>query len=165
MSSAMLRSMPITGVIPLPAVRNRIFERRRCGEREFACGVVELDDGADRGASHEMVGDLAVGDRLDGDRDAAVGPIGLGGQRVGPPLADAVDVDADADVLPGGVRAPAAARLDDQADGVACFGVDGDDPAAQLGAGAQRVDDVEVVGGNQRRGDPLGEAKEVGRAA
>ena len=61
---------------------------------------------------------------------------------------------------PGRVGAPAAARLDDQADGVAGFGVDRDDPAAQLRAGAQRVDDVEVVGGDQRRGDPLGELKE-----
>ena len=35
---------------------------------------------------------------------------------------------------PGVWRAPAAARLDDEADGVAGFGVDCDDPAAQVGA-------------------------------
>ena len=132
--SAMLRSMPITGVMPLPAVRNKIFGRRRGGEREFSCGVVELDDGADGGASHQVVGDLAAGDRFDRDCDAAVGPVGAGGQGVRAPLTHAVDVDTDADVLPGRVGAPAAARLDDQADGVAGFGVDCDDPAAQVRA-------------------------------
>src|SRR6202022_3857655 len=111
---------------------------------EFSCGVVELDDGANRGASHEVVGHLAVGDGLDGDRDAAVGPVGVGGQRVGAPLTHAVDIDTDADVLAGRMGAPAAARLDHQAHCVAGFGVNRHDPAAQLGAGAQRVDDVEV---------------------
>ena len=44
----MLRSMPITGVTPLPAVRNRILAGAGCTEREFAGGLVELDDGARR---------------------------------------------------------------------------------------------------------------------
>ena len=50
------------------------------------------------GAADQVVADLAVRDRLDGDRDAAVGARAVG-QRVGAPLADAVDVDADPDVL------------------------------------------------------------------
>ena len=71
-------------------------------------------------------------------------------------MTDPVDVDTDADVLAGRMGAPAAARLDDQADGVSGFGMNRDDPAAQLRAGAQRIDDVEVIGRDQRRGDPLG---------
>ena len=51
------------------------------------------------GPVHQVVADLAARDRLDGDADAAVGAGQVGGQRVGAPLADAVDVDADPHVL------------------------------------------------------------------
>ena len=61
------------------------------------------------GAVHEVVADHAVGDRLDGDADAAVGARAVG-QGVGAPLADAVDVDADPDVLAGHVAGPVLAR-------------------------------------------------------
>ena len=43
---------------------------RRAREGEFACGLVELDDGADGGVSDQVIADLAVRDGLDGDRDA-----------------------------------------------------------------------------------------------
>ena len=106
---------------------------RRGRQGEFPCGVVELDDGADCGVSHEVVGDLATGDRLDGDRDAAVVPIGIGGQRVSAPLTHAVDVHTDADVLPGCMGAPTAARLDNQAHRIGGFRVNRHNPAAQVG--------------------------------
>ena len=156
--SARLRNMPITGVMPLPAVRNRIFGRWLVRtEGEVAGGLVELDDGADGGPSDQVVADHAVRDRLHGDRDAAVMSLVFGCQRVGPPLPDPVDVDADAHVLAGGVGAPAATGLDHHGDRVTGLGVDRDDAAAQVGARAQRVDDVEVVGRDQRGGDPFGE--------
>ena len=44
----MLRSIPITGVMPLPAVRNRILAGGLVAEDEFAGGLIELDDGARR---------------------------------------------------------------------------------------------------------------------
>ena len=71
--------------------------------------------------------------------DAAVGAVGRG-QRVGPPLADAVDVDADADVLAGRVPGqPRPGRITSVAASRG-LGTDRLDPAAQVGAGAQRVD-------------------------
>jgi hypothetical protein len=106
-----------------------------------------LDDGADSGTADEVVAHLSVRDGLDGDGDGVVG--GLGGQRVRPPLADSVDVDPDAHVLARGVASPSTAWLDDHADGVARLGMEGDDAAAEVGTGAERVDDVEVVGGHQ----------------
>jgi hypothetical protein len=104
---------------------------------------------------HQVVADLAAGDGLHRDGDAAVGAGQVGGDRVRAPLPHAVDVDADADVLARGVRAPAATGTDDDGGGVARLGVDRLDAAAQGGAGAQRVDEVEVVGGQQRRRDEL----------
>ena len=92
--------------------------------------------------------------------DEAVGPVGFGGQRVCAPLTDPVDVDTDADVLAGRMGAPAAARLDDQAHGVSGFGMNRHDPAAQVRAGPQGIDDVEVIGREQGRGHPLGKADE-----
>ena len=70
-----------------------------------------------------------------------------GGQRVGAPQADAVDVDADPDVLARarGRPSPRPGRMHDRG-GVAGLGVDRHDAAAQVGAGAQRVEEVEVVG-------------------
>ena len=114
-----------------------------------------------RGVADEVVADLAVRHRLDGDRDAAVGARAVG-QRVGAPLADAVDVDADADVLAGHVAGPVGAGADHHGGGVGGLGVDRHDPAAQVGAGAQRVEEVEVVGGQQRGGRALGELQAAG---
>ena len=108
----------------------------------------------------EVVADLAVGDRLDGDRDAAVGARAVG-ERVGAPLADAVDVDADPDVLAGHVAGPVLARADHQGGGVGGLGLDRHDPAAQVGAPAQRVDQVEEVGGHQRGERCLGHAAQA----
>src|SRR5947199_10363529 len=110
--------------------------------------MVELNDGAGGGAPNQVVRDLAAGDRFHRDRDATVGPRSVRGQRICPPLAYAVDVHADADVLPGRVGAPPAAGPDEDADGVAGFGVNCDDASAQGGTRAQRIDDVEVVGGD-----------------
>ena len=134
-----LRSIPITGVMPLPAVTNRTFAGRGVGQDEVAARLVELDERPGAGAPHQVVADLAVGDRLDGDRDAAVGAVDRRGQRVRAPLADAVDVDADPDVLARDVPGPAASWPDHERDGVAGLGVDLDDPPAQVGAGAQRA--------------------------
>jgi hypothetical protein len=57
----------------------------------------------------EVVAHQAVGDGLDGDGDAAVAARAVG-ERVGPPLAYAVDVDADAEVLAGDVAGPVGAE-------------------------------------------------------
>ena len=131
--------------------------RRLLGQAELTGGLVQLDDRARADPVHEVVADLPVRDGLHGDGEAAVGPAEHRGDRVGAPLADAVDVDADADVLPGGVRQPVAAGADDDARRVPGLAVHGLDPAAQGGAGAERVEQVEVVDGQQRGGHQLGQ--------
>ena len=110
---------------------------------------------------HEVVADEPVGDGLDGDRDQPVGPRAVG-QRVRAPLADAVDVEADAEVLAGHVAGPVGARLDEQGGGVLGLGVHRDDPAAELGAAAQRREEVEEVGGDERAAGGLRHAAQLG---
>ena len=161
-----LRSMPITGVMPLPAVTNSVRaggasgarSPRRPGRGAPACpGCSERD---------HVVADRAARDRLDGDAKQPVGAAGGRGQRVGAPLADAVDVDAEADVLAGRVPAPGAAGADRTVTASAVSGSTAHHPAAQVGARAQRRDQVEVVGGDQRGRDGLREAGQrvAGRA-
>ena len=118
--SARLRSMPITGVMPLPAVRNRI-SRERDREREFPCGGASWTMVSTDACSYEVVGDLAAGDRLDRDCDAPVPPFRQRGQGIGAPLAHAVDVDTDADVLPGRMRRPPRGRSQPDGRGVSGF--------------------------------------------
>ena len=152
----MLRSIPITGVMPLPAVRNRILAAVGA-EGEFPAAWSSWTTVPTVARRTRWLLTMPSGMAFTVIVMQPSARYGLRGQRVGPPLADTVDVDTDADVLAGHVATPAAARLDHQGDGVAGLGVDRDDAAAQGGAGAQGVDDVEVVGGNQRGGDPLGE--------
>ena len=161
-SSRWLRSMPMTGVMPLPAVRNRTRSGRRVREDEVALGLVEHDHRAGLGAADEVVADLAVGDRLDRHGDQAVGGGGGAGQRVGAPLADAVDVDADADVLAGDMALPAAAGADHQGDGVGGLAPDVDDAASQVSAGTKGADQVEVVGGQEWCRHQLGRSQGPG---
>jgi len=78
-------------------------------------------------------------------------PAGVGGQRVRPPVVDAVDRHADAQVLPGLVAFPLPARLDEDRRGLGGLGLDALDPAAELLCRPERVDQLEVVVGEQRR--------------
>jgi hypothetical protein len=63
------------------------------------------------------------------------------------------DVDPDADVLARDVPDPVTPGADQQRRRVSRFRADLDDPSAQVSAGAQRIDKVEIVSRNQRRGD------------
>ena len=151
--------MPITGVIPEPAVTKRSLPPSG-GQHELAGRLLEVHQGAGPGPAHEMVADRPVGDGLDGDRDPAVGA-GAVGQRVGAPEADAVDVDAHTDVLARDVPRPVRAGADHQGRGVGGLGVDLLDPPAQVGAAAERVEDVEVVRGDKGGRGELGDAADV----
>ena len=61
-------------------------------------------------AAGDVGRDLALLDELRGDRDEAVGAARVGGERVGAPVADAVDVEADPQVLAGLVAGPRRSR-------------------------------------------------------
>ena len=149
-----LRSMPITGVMPLPAVMNSTLSGPRSGRTKSPAAWSSWTSVPGLRAVHQVVADLAVGDRLDGDGDAAVGPVEGRGDRVGPPLADAVDVDADAGRTGPGrwPRQPRPGRITR----VAASPVSGRTASIRprrSAPAAQRVDQVEVVGGQQRRGE------------
>ena len=68
--------MPMTGVMPLPAVTNSTLAGRDGRQHEVAGGLVEVHERADARAAHEVAAHDAVGHGLDGDRDAAVGAVG-----------------------------------------------------------------------------------------
>ena len=67
-----LRSMPITGVMPQPAVTNR-KRPPSVGQHEVAGRLLEVDQSAGPAVADQVVADLAVRHRLDGDADPAVG--------------------------------------------------------------------------------------------
>jgi hypothetical protein len=104
----------------------------------------------------EVLGHQPARDALDGDGDAAVAAPRHRGERVGTPMPNTVDVDADAHVLPGHVLRPAAARSQPQRHGVTRFGHDGFDAATRLLRGPQRVELPEVVVREERRGQDGG---------
>ena len=154
-----LRSMPITGVMPDPAVTMRNLPPSGGSTNSpAACSRWTRVPGSR--LVDEVVADQAVGDGLDGDRDAAVAARAVG-ERVGAPLAYAVDVDADAEVLAGHVAGPVGTGADHDGRGVGGLGVHRLDASAQVGAGAQRREEVHEVGRQVGRGGGLGDADEV----
>jgi hypothetical protein len=130
------------------------------GEHELAGRLLEVHQRAGHGLVDEVVADQAVRHGLDGDGDAAVSTRAVG-QRVGAPLADAVDVDPDPEVLARLVAGPVGAGPDDDGGGVGGLGVDLLDPATEVGTGAQWREEVEEVGGHERRGGGLRQPREA----
>ena len=104
--------MPMTGVIPEPAVTSSSFCRRPAtggASTKSPSAWASWTSWPARASRTRVLRDGAVGDRLDGDRDVAVAARAVG-QRVGAPQSHAVDVDADPDVLPGDVGRPSRDR-------------------------------------------------------
>src|SRR6202012_4461827 len=79
--------------------------------------------------------------------------LGVRGQRVGAPMTHPLDVQADPQVLARLVATPAIPGLDQHGGGIPGLGIDRFDPSAQLARGPQRVDELEVVVGEQRRAE------------
>nr|WP_286690346.1 hypothetical protein [Aeromicrobium sp. REDSEA-S38_B2] len=132
------------------------LRRRRVGQHEVALRRLQPDDRARREPVDQVLGQEALGHRLHGDRDGALRAHGRRRQRVGPPVEPAVDLHADADVLAGlEVERPAPAGLDDERRRAVGDLLDPLDAAAQLARGPQRVDELEVVVGVQRRRERL----------
>lgn len=105
----------------------------------------------------DVVAHLPAGHGFDCDRDAAVGTRAVR-QRVRAPQADPVNVDPDTDVLAGHVACPGLPRADDHGCRVGRLRIDVHDPPTQLGAGPQRVEQVEVVGRDERSDGAVGNA-------
>ena len=130
---------------------------RRCHD-EVASGVIKVDEGAGLDLVDEMVAHEAAGDRFDRDRDAAVGAVDERGQRVGAPVADPVDLDADADVLAWGVASPASTRVDDEGRRVGSLKANALDATGEIRAGAERADEVEGAWRQQGLGQSVGDS-------
>ncbi len=125
--------------------------RRRVGHVEGAFDAAEPDDVPGPRAVHQVGRDDAAVDALRGDADQAVGTAGVGGQRVGAPVVDALDDDADPQVLAGPVAGPLVAGADQDRDRVRRLPLDPLDPPAQLLRRPERVDQLDVVVGEERR--------------
>ena len=121
------------------------------GQLERALDVAEPDDGARLRLAHEPRRDDALLDELGRDADEAVRAPGVRGQRVGAPVVHAVDHEADAQVLAGLVAGPLPAGLDEDGHRVVGLALDALDAPAELLRRPERVDELEVVVGQQRR--------------
>ena len=68
-------------------------------------------------------------------------------------MADPVDVDAEADVLPRDVPGPRSAGTQHDRCRIGGLGSDFNDPGAQIGTRAERGEHVEIVVGHHGGGD------------
>src|SRR6185437_12172363 len=118
---------------------------RRLWQHEGAFDAAQAHHRSRLHARVEERRDLALLDELGRDRDQPVRPARLGGERVGAPVVNAVDGDAETHVLAGPMPRPLPARLDQHGDRVGRLALHAHDPPAQLPRGPQRVDELEVV--------------------
>ena len=128
-------------------------ETRRQGIRQpkQALHPTEVDGRPRLDAAGEVGRHPALGHVLDGDRDQAVGMVGVGRQRVGAPVPAAVDRDADPQVLTGLVAGPLVRGADHDRRGLGRLGTDLLDRPLQLAGRPERVHQRQVVVGEQRR--------------
>jgi hypothetical protein len=85
----------------------------RLGQAELAFDIAKKHHRPGLRLPREIRRHLSAVDVLDGDRHQPLGMIGVGCERVRAPVADAVDLDADPQVLAGTVTLPAEARAND----------------------------------------------------
>ncbi len=110
------------------------------GEDEVALRRRQEEDVAGLGVAHQGAGD---GTHVrDGDGRVLAGG---GAERVGAPVADAVELDADAGPLAGEVRLPAAAGTEEDGGGIGRFWNHPGDHAAQLAGGKHRIEQRQNV--------------------
>ena len=126
--------MLMIGVMPLPALMNSSLSGSGSGSTNVPSTPPSRTIVPGLARVHEVGRDLARVDQLRGDADAAVGAAGVGGERVGAPVVDAVDDHADAQVLAGLVAHPLPARADHDGDRVGGLALDALDAPAQLAA-------------------------------
>jgi hypothetical protein len=124
---------------------------QRVGQRERALDVAEAHDRPGLRVTHEPGRDDALLDELGRDADEPVGPSGIRRERVGAPVVHAVDHEADAQVLAGLVAGPLPAGLDEDGHRVVGLAPHALDAPPELLRRPQRIDELEVVVGQQRR--------------
>ena len=150
---ASARSIPMTGVTPLPAVTNSSGCSMASGRTNSPVGGASRTSMPAARMADEVLGHQSARDALDGDRDATVAPPRHRRERIGAPVPNTVDVDADANVLARHMRGPAAARPQPQRHAVARLGHHGFDAAARLARRPERVQLAEEVVREKRCGE------------
>ena len=150
---ASARSIPMIGVMPLPAVTNSSACSSASGRTNSPGRRARAGRPCPARVADEVVGHQPPGIRL---TVIAMRPSRRPRhrrERVGAPVPHAVDVDADADVLARQVRRPAATGPQPQRHAVARLGHHGFDPATRLARRPQRVELPEVVVRKKRCGE------------
>ena len=131
--------------------------RQRVGQAELALDLAEEDHRARLDLAREERRHQPFLDVLDRDRDEPLGMVGIRGQRVGAPVADAVELGADAQVLPGPVARPRERRAHDDGRRLVGLGLEPHDRPGQLARRPRGVQQPEVVVGDQRKRDRSGD--------
>ena len=156
-----LRSMPMTGVMPEPAVTKSSLPRAGSGSTKSPAACSRWTSVPGRASRTRWLLTLPSGTALTviEIRPSAARAVGQG---VGAPLADAVDVDADPDVLAGHVAGPVGAGLDHDRGGVRGLGV-GRPRSGRAGRrrGAAGWNRSRKSAGHQRRGRRLRQAADA----
>ena len=139
---AQVRSIDITGVMPLPPDTNRMRRGRCVREDEVATDGVQPDDHAGPGVLVEVVGHQPAVVTANGQLDVR-GALGAG-RRVGPGAATAVDLDGEVDVLAGAKAGERPVGLQGQCDAARGLPAHRDDLRAGVSRGPGRVDQLGV---------------------
>ncbi len=151
--AASARSMLMIGVMPLPALMNSSRAGSGSGSTNVPSTPPSRTIVPGRTRVNRNGETLPPSHELGRDRDAAVRAARVGGQRVGAPVVDAVDGDAQPQVLSRTVAGPLPAGLDQDGHRFGRLALDALDAAAQLARRPQRVDELQIVVGQQRRGE------------
>ena len=128
---------------------------RRVGQHEVALRLAEADDHPRPGVVAQVARDLAVRVGRDGQLERAAGSVLRAGRRVGPGLADPVDLDAHAHELPGAQAAPVLVRAQRERDALGGLMADGRDLRAHVALDEQRADELDVAIDAVRVGERL----------
>ena len=154
--SASARSIPMTGVTPLPAVTNSSGSSSDSGRTNSPVGGASRTSMPWRAWLTRCSDTSPPAIALDGDGDPAVAPPRHRRQRIAAPVPYAVDVDADAHVLARLDARATAARPQPQRHAVARLGHHGFDAAARLARRPERVQLPEEVVRKKRCGEDGG---------
>ena len=141
-SARSVRSIDITGVMPLPPDTNRMRRGRRVGENEVSADGIQPDDHAGPGVLVEVVGHQAAVVAAHGQFDMQ-GPLGAG-RRIRPGAATAVDLDSEVDVLAGAETGECPVGLQDQCDAAPGLPPHRDDLGPGFARGPSRGDQLGV---------------------
>lgn len=129
--SGRLRRIPMTGVIPLPAVTKSADGGGPSGTTK---SPVAWSSMTSRPAAQRRRGGRSPSPAMRLTVTASRSGGWAGCHRVGAPVAHPVDIDAEPHVLPRRVRPPAAAGSDEQGRRVGGLGAAADDPPLEVGA-------------------------------